>query len=74
MATVVRWQPWTELAGLQTDMSRLMNGLLESNGKTNQSWVPALDVWETDDGGRVRIRPAGARGGRDHDRGRTTAR
>ena len=48
MATVVRWQPWTELAGLQTDMSRLMNGLLESNGKTNQSWVPALDVWETD--------------------------
>ena len=48
MATVVRWQPWTELAGLQTDMSRLMNGLLESNGKANQSWVPALDVWETD--------------------------
>jgi HSP20 family protein len=48
MATVVRWQPWTELAGLQTDMSRLMNGLLESNGKTNQSWVPALDVWETE--------------------------
>ena len=48
MATVVRWQPWTELAGLQTDMSRLMNGLLESNGKTNQSWVPALDVWQTD--------------------------
>ena len=48
MATVVRWQPWTELAGLQTDMSRLMNGLLESNGKTDQSWVPALDVWETD--------------------------
>jgi HSP20 family protein len=48
MATVVRWQPWTELAGLQTDMSRLMNGLLESNGKINESWVPALDVWETD--------------------------
>jgi HSP20 family protein len=48
MATVVRWQPWTELAGLQTEMSRLMNGLLEGNGKTNQSWVPALDVWETD--------------------------
>lgn len=48
MATVVRWQPWTELAGLQTEMSRLMNGLLEGNGKTDQSWVPALDVWETD--------------------------
>jgi HSP20 family protein len=48
MATVVRWQPWTELAGLQTEMSRLMNGLLEGNGKTNQGWVPALDVWETE--------------------------
>ena len=48
MATVVRWQPWTELAGLQTEMSRMMNGLLEGNGKTNQGWVPALDVWETE--------------------------
>ena len=48
MATLVRWQPWTELAGLQTEMSRLMNGLVEGNDKTNQGWVPALDVWETD--------------------------
>ena len=48
MATLVRWQPWTELAGLQNDMSRLMNGLLEGNGKSVQSWVPALDVWETE--------------------------
>ena len=48
MATLVRWQPWTELATLQTDMSRLMNGLLEGNGKSVQSWVPALDVWETE--------------------------
>ncbi len=48
MATLVRWQPWTELATMQTEMSRLMNGLLEGNGKSVQSWVPALDVWETD--------------------------
>ena len=48
MATLVRWQPWTELAGMQNEMSRLMNGLLEGNGKSTQSWVPALDVWETD--------------------------
>ena len=48
MATLVRWQPWTELAGLQNDMSRLMNGLLEGNGKSVQDWVPALDVWETE--------------------------
>ena len=48
MATLVRWQPWTELATLQTEMGRLMNGLLEGNGQSVQSWVPALDVWETE--------------------------
>lgn len=25
-----------------------MNGLLEGNGRSNQAWVPALDVWETE--------------------------
>ncbi|TML69973.1 MAG: Hsp20/alpha crystallin family protein [Actinobacteria bacterium] len=29
-------------------MSRFMNGLLEGNGRTAQSWIPALDVWETE--------------------------
>jgi HSP20 family protein len=49
MTTVVRWEPLRELASLQTEMSRFMNGLLEGNGRTTQSWVPALDVWETED-------------------------
>ncbi len=48
MATLVRWQPLTELASLQNEMSRLMNGLLEGDGKSSQAWVPALDVWETE--------------------------
>jgi HSP20 family protein len=48
MATLVRWTPFTELAGLHNEMSRLMNGLLEGNGRTTQNWVPALDVWETE--------------------------
>ena len=48
MATLVRWEPFQELASMQNEMSRLMNGLLEGNGRTNQSWVPALDVWETE--------------------------
>ncbi len=48
MATLVRWEPIRELATLQTEMSRLMNGLLEGNGRTTQSWVPAVDVWETE--------------------------
>jgi HSP20 family protein len=33
---------------MQSEMSRLMNGLLESNGDSAQNWVPALDVWETE--------------------------
>ena len=49
MATIVRWQPWNELATTPTELSRLMNRLLEGNGRTLQSWVPPLDVWETDD-------------------------
>ena len=49
MATLVRWEPFREIASLQNDMSRFMNGLLEGNGRTNQGWVPALDVWETQD-------------------------
>ena len=48
MATVVRWEPFREVALLQNEMSRFMNGLLEGNGRTSQSWIPALDVWETD--------------------------
>jgi HSP20 family protein len=48
VATLVRWEPIRELATLQTEMSRLMNGLFEGNGRSTQSWVPAVDVWETD--------------------------
>ena len=48
MATLVRWEPFRELATLQTEMSRLMNGLFEGNGRETQSWVPALDVYETE--------------------------
>jgi HSP20 family protein len=47
MTTLVRWEPFRELASLQTEMSRWMNGMLEGNGRTTQNWVPALDVWET---------------------------
>jgi HSP20 family protein len=48
MATLVRFDPFRELAAFQTEMSRLLNGL-EGNGRATQSWVPALDVWETED-------------------------
>jgi len=49
MATMVRWAPFSELASLHNEMSRFMNGLVEGNGRTNQSWVPTADVWETGD-------------------------
>jgi HSP20 family protein len=48
MATVARWEPLRELATMQSEMSRLMNGLLEGNGRSTRSWVPAVDVWETE--------------------------
>jgi HSP20 family protein len=48
MATLVRWEPFRELAALQSDMSRFMNGLLEGDGRATQSWIPAADVWETE--------------------------
>lgn len=48
MATLVRWAPLGELASLQNEMSRFMNGLLEGNGRTTQSWIPTADVWETE--------------------------
>ena len=49
MTTVVRWDPIREVAAMQGELSRLMNGLFEGNGRPAQAWVPTLDVWETDD-------------------------
>lgn len=48
MTTLVRWEPFRELASFQNEMSRFMNGLFDGPGRATQSWVPALDVWETD--------------------------
>jgi HSP20 family protein len=49
MATLVRWDPLRDVAAMHTELSRLMNGLLEGNGRQTQAWVPTLDVWETED-------------------------
>ena len=49
MATLVRWEPCREIATLQNEMSRLMNTVAGGKGSdSSRSWVPALDVWETD--------------------------
>jgi HSP20 family protein len=47
MSTLVRWEPFREIAQLQSEMSRLLN-VFNGESKTVQSWVPTLDVWETD--------------------------
>jgi HSP20 family protein len=48
MATLVRWDPFREVAAMQNELSRFMNGLLENDNRQTQAWVPTLDVWETD--------------------------
>ena len=48
MTTLVRWEPFREIAQLQGDMGRFVNGLLNGQSTSPQSWVPAIDVWETD--------------------------
>src|SRR5688572_22956612 len=51
MATLVRWEPFRELAGLQSEMSRLMNSAFEATGNDGSAgagtWSAAGDVWET---------------------------
>jgi HSP20 family protein len=49
MPTLVRFDPLREVAAIQNEMGRLLGALREGNGTTDRSWVPALDVWETDD-------------------------
>jgi HSP20 family protein len=50
MATLVRWEPFREIAALQNDMGRLMSAFLgQENGEaTGRTWVPAVDIWETE--------------------------
>ena len=48
---LVRWEPFRELAALQNEMSRWMSpltGTTPGNGGSS-TWLPAVDVWETDD-------------------------
>ena len=49
---VVRWEPFRELAALQGEMSRWMNQVAGSgspgNGGNTSTWLPAVDVWETE--------------------------
>lgn len=48
MATLVRWEPFRDLAAFQGEVSRLLHGLYDGPGTSTQTWVPPLDVWETE--------------------------
>jgi HSP20 family protein len=51
MTTLVRWEPFREFAALQNEMSRLVNSWAGGEGDGNggsRTWVPSVDVWETD--------------------------
>jgi HSP20 family protein len=50
---IVRWEPFRELAALQSEMSRFMNQVWGTSGtgggESPSTWMPAVDVWETED-------------------------
>jgi len=48
MSTLVRWEPFRELASLQSDMNRWLNGFFDAQTRESRTWAPALDVWEAD--------------------------
>src|SRR5512135_20480 len=49
MATLVRWEPLREVAALQNEMSRMVDAFFHDGGSNGvRSWVPAVDVWETE--------------------------
>ena len=50
MTTLIRFrEPFREMAAIQNEMSRVMGGFFDADGRTNQAWAPAVDVWETED-------------------------
>jgi HSP20 family protein len=50
--TIVRWQPFRELAGLQDRMNRLFDDSLRHTGGEDWalggSWAPVVDIYEKD--------------------------
>ena len=49
MTTLVRWDPFRDVAAMQNQLSRLLTGTFETAGNGSQRWVPTLDTWETKD-------------------------
>ena len=48
MSTLIRWEPFRELAQLQGEMSRFLNSVSDGQSRAARNWIPSIDVWETD--------------------------
>jgi HSP20 family protein len=49
---VVRWEPFREFTALQNELGRFVNqfwGGPGASGETANTWLPPIDVWETED-------------------------
>jgi HSP20 family protein len=49
---IVRWEPFRELAAIQSEMGRWMNQLAGAptpgGNAQSSAWLPSVDVWETE--------------------------
>jgi HSP20 family protein len=42
---IIRWDPFREMTGVQDQLDRLWRGVFEGRGQ--ESWLPAVDVFDT---------------------------
>ena len=57
MATLARWDPFRDLLSMQGELNRLFGRTYAEDGGT--SWIPALDVFETEEKFVVTLELAG---------------
>lgn len=55
--SIVRWDPWGELAALQRDVSRTLGG------SSTSTWLPPADIFRTDEAFVIRMDVPGMREG-----------
>jgi HSP20 family protein len=46
---IIRWDPFREMTSFEDHFSRLWQRSLEGTGERQQSWLPAVDVFDTKD-------------------------
>ena len=46
---IIRWDPFREMTSFEDPFSRLWQRSLEGTGDRQQSWLPAVDVFDTKD-------------------------